>query len=380
MPLDSSNLRRTQNRADAPLVLHIFPSFAVGGAQVRFAALANRFKARWRHAVVSLSGDEACADRIAQDVPMAMIPPPLEDLRLARRVWRIHRTLQELRPDVLVTSNWGSMEWAVANRLPPSLRHLHTEDGFGPEEAGEQLRRRVLTRHWALRGSTIILPSRRLLHLARDEWRLPQPALRYVPNGVDLRRFRPDGPATVLEVPGEGPIIGTVAALRPEKALDRLLYAAAILMNAGIAFRLAVVGDGPERRRLECLAAELDLAGRLRFLGAIPDPAPVYRAFDLFALSSDTEQMPFSVLEAMASGLPVASTDVGDVRAMLAPENLPHLAAADDTALAAALRPLLADANLRRALGTANRRRAEKEFDQEVMFQTYAALIDGTPG
>jgi glycosyltransferase involved in cell wall biosynthesis len=378
MPLDNPAVQRSHSRSDAPLVLHVFPSFAVGGAQVRFAALANRFKARWRHAVISLNGDEACADRVGQDVPLAMLSPPLEDPRLARRVWRIHRTLQELRPDVLVTSNWGSMEWAVANRLPPSLRHLHTEDGFGPEEAGTQLRRRVMTRHLALRGSTVVLPSQHLLRLAREEWRLPPASLRYVPNGVDLRRFRPDGPTTWLDLLGEGPIIGTVAALRPEKALDRLLYAAAILMNAGIAFRLVVVGDGPERQRLECLAVELDLSGRVRFTGAMPDPAPAYRAFDVFALSSTTEQMPFSVLEAMASGLPIVSTDVGDVRAMLAPENHPHVAAADDAALAAALRPLLEDATLRRGLGAANRRRAELDFDQEAMFQAYAALIDGT--
>lgn len=378
MAPDGSHAFPPLSRLETPLVLHVFPSFAVGGAQVRFAALANRFKARWRHAVISLDGEEACADRIGEDVPLAMIPPPMDDLRLARRVWRIHRILQELRPDVLVTSNWGSIEWAIANQLPPNLRHIHMEDGFGPEEAVAQLRRRVLTRHWALRGSTVVLPSQRLLRLAREEWRLPPASLRYVPNGVDLRRFRPDGPAACLDIPGPGPLIGTVAALRPEKALDRLLYAAAILMNAGVAFRLAVVGDGPERRRLECLAAELDLSGRVRFTGAMADPAPAYRAFDLFALSSSTEQMPFSVLEAMASGLAVAATDVGDVRAMLARENLPHLAPTDDMALADALRPLLADATLRHALGAANRRRAEQEFDEETMFQTHAALIDGT--
>ena len=379
MPPDGPRALPSLSRLETPLVLHVFPSFAVGGAQVRFAALANRFKARWRHAVISLDGEEACGERIGQDVPMAVIPSPPDDLRLARRVWRIHRTLQELRPDVLVTSNWGSIEWAIANQLPPSLRHLHMEDGFGPEEAVTQLRRRVVARQWALRGSTVLLPSQRLLRLAREEWRLSPASLRYVPNGVDLSRFRPEGQTTCLEVPGQGPLIGTVAALRPEKALDRLLHAAAILMREGIAFRLAVVGDGPERRRLEQLAGELDLGGRVRFTGAMADPAPAYRAFDLFALSSSTEQMPFSVLEAMASRLPVASTDVGDVRCMLAPENLPHLAAMDPAALAAALRPLLAHTALRETLGAANRRRAEQEFNEETMFQAYAALIDGTP-
>ncbi|WP_165585638.1 glycosyltransferase [Roseococcus sp. SYP-B2431] len=378
MPLDTTAALSRGARSGPPMVLHVFPSFAVGGAQVRFAALANRFQARWRHAVLALDSDEACAERIGPGVPLAMIPPPeLGGLAMARRIWRIRALLREWQPDVLVTGNWGSMEWAVANALPAGVRHLHTEDGFGPEEAEAQLRRRVLARRWALRNSTVILPSTRLLRLAREEWRLPGDALRYIPNGVDIARFRPDGPAAALGLPGEGPLIGTVAALRPEKALDRLLRACAILRQTGSAFRLAVVGEGPERGALERLAVELGLQGRVHFAGAMPDPASAYRAFDIFALSSSTEQMPFAVLEAMASGLPVTATDVGDVRAMLAPENLPHVSALDDVAFAAALRPLLEGRDRRRTLGQANHAKALRDFDQEAMFQAYAALIDG---
>jgi glycosyltransferase involved in cell wall biosynthesis len=145
-----------------------------------------------------------------------------------------------------------------------------------------------------------------------------------------------------------------------------------------MALRLLVVGDGGERAMLEGLARELGLAGMTRFTGHIPDPSASYAAMDVFALSSDTEQMPFSVMEAMACGLPVAATEVGDLRAMLAPPNLPNLAALDDAALAAALRPLLADAALRARLGQANRAKAERDYDAEVMFARYAALIDGT--
>ncbi|WP_270937763.1 glycosyltransferase, partial [Falsiroseomonas oryzae] len=91
--------------------------------------------------------------------------------------------------------------------------------------------------------------------------------------------------------------------------------------------------------------------------------------------------MPFSVMEAMASGLPVATTEVGDVRVMLPPEAAQQLAALDPAALAAALRPLLADAALRARLGAANRAKAERDYDQETMFQAYAALIgDGATG
>jgi glycosyltransferase involved in cell wall biosynthesis len=101
---------------------------------------------------------------------------------------------------------------------------------------------------------------------------------------------------------------------------------------------------------------------------------------DAFALSSDTEQMPFSVMEAMASGVAVASTEVGDVRVMLPQEAAPLLAARDPAALAAAIRPLLLDPALRARMGALNRAKAERDYDQETMFQAYASLIDdGAP-
>lgn len=365
----------------APLLLHVFPSFAVGGAQVRFCALANRFGPRWRHAILALDGCGDCAARLGPEVPFELLPSPVRRGEgLARSLWRIHGLLRRLRPDVLVTSNWGSIEWALANLLPPRLRHLHTEDGFGPEESAGQLPRRVATRRLALRWSTVALPSTILLRAAQETWRLPAGRLRYIPNGLDLRRFRPEGPAARLPVPGEGPLIGTVAALRPEKNLGRLLRAAALLLREGTTLRLLVIGDGPERAGLEALARELGIGGSVLFAGPVADPAAAYRGMDLFALSSDTEQMPFSVLEAMASGLPVAATEVGDLRAMLAPENLGHLAPLDEAGLAAALRPLLGDAALRARLGAANRAKAERDYDEETMFQAYAALIEGGAG
>ncbi|MBK1657567.1 glycosyltransferase [Paracraurococcus ruber] len=361
----------------APLVLHVFPTFAVGGAQVRFCALANRFGPRWRHVIASLDGRTDCAERLRPGVPFTLLPAPVpRGLDPLRAAWRIRGLLRRLRPAVLVTSNWGSIEWAIANLAPPRIHHLHTEDGFGPDEAAGQKPRRMLARRLALRRSEVALPSTVLLRAAREAWRLPEARLHHIPNGLDLDRFRPDGPPAGIAVPGEGPVIGTVAALRAEKNLARLLRAAALLRAEGLALRLLVIGDGPERPMLEALAAELGLGGDTLFAGHVPDPAAAYRSMDLFALSSDTEQMPFSVMEAMASGLAVAATDVGDVRVMLGPAHAAQVAALDPAALAAALRPLLADAGLRARQGAANRLRAEQAYDQERMFQAYAALLD----
>jgi glycosyltransferase involved in cell wall biosynthesis len=362
----------------APHLLHVFPSFDVGGAQVRTAALMNRFGDAFRHSVVSLDGRFDCAERLDLRVPFARVDfPARPGDSLPARLWRIRAALGRLRPDRLITSNWGSIEWAMADAWPRPAPLLHMEDGFGPEEVGRQIPRRVWTRRVVLRGARVLLPSRVLEGIARDVWRLPARGLCYVPNGIDLARFTPEGSRADLAVPGEGPLVGTVAALRAEKNIARLLRAAARLRGEGHAFRLAVIGEGPERVALEALAAELGLAGMARFAGHLPDPAAAYRALDGFALSSDTEQMPFSVLEAMGTGLAVASTDVGDVRHMLAAENAALVTGRDDAALADSLRPLVADAGLRTRLGAQNRARAEAAFDERLMAARHEALWRG---
>ena len=149
-----------------------------------------------------------------------------------------------------------------------------------------------------------MLPSRNLVRIATRDLEAAARVIRYVPNGIDLARFATDG---AQRGAGE-PVIGTVAALREEKNIARLCSRAFALLPSG---RLVIVGDGPERPALEALAASLGVADRVEFAGHHQDTPAFYARFDIFALSSDTEQMPLSVIEAMASGLPVVATDGG---------------------------------------------------------------------
>jgi glycosyltransferase involved in cell wall biosynthesis len=286
-------------------------------------------------------------------------------------VRRFRRVLRELRPHALVTGNWGAIEWAMANAWPV-VRHIHTEDGFGPDEHDRQLPRRVLTRRIFLRRATVVLPSRTLWRIATEVWRLNPARLHYIPNGIDLVRFAT--PAGMAD--REEPVIGCVAALRAEKNLARLLRAFRLVADATPA-RLVIVGDGTERGALEALAGTLGLGERVRFTGHVAEPQRLYAGFDIFALTSDTEQMPMTVLEAMAAALPVAATDVGDIKEMLAAENRDFIVALDDAALAGALIALLRQPALRRAVGAANRARAERDYDQETMFRIWRGLFDG---
>ena len=351
----------------APLLLHVFSTFATGGPQVRFAAIANHFGPRWRHAVVAMDGNTACRERLspALGVDFPAIPFRKGDTLGNARLFR--RTLRDVRPAMLITSNWGTIEWAIANRLRV-VPHVHVEDGFGPEERTAQLPRRVQMRRMFLAGRTVAVPSLTLRDIALDRWRLASKRVRYVPNGIDLTRFsaveRPVNPV---------PVIGTVAALRPEKNIGRLLraFAGAIARHPA---RLRIIGDGPERAGLQALVGELGIADHVEWSGHQPDPAALLRTLDAYAISSDTEQMPISLLEAMASGLPVAATAVGDVAAMLPPEQAPFIVPLSDEALAGALSMLICDHAARARLGAANRARAEADFSQARMFEAWAGL------
>jgi glycosyltransferase involved in cell wall biosynthesis len=357
-----------QLNAAAPLIMHVFPGFGVGGAQVRFAAIANHFGSAFRHIVVSLDGTLGCRERLRPELDVTF--PVVEAPKRATfaNALRYRRLLHAWRPALLVTNNWGAIEWAMANLLPIA-RHVHIEDGFGPEERDRQLPRRALIRRLVLARSTVVLPSRNLQRIATTIWRLPTGRVRYIPNGIDLERFAaPRTPARAINTP---PVVGTVAALRAEKNFPRLLRAFAAV---GPAARLVIAGDGPERAALEALARSLGLEARVRFTGHLDDPASIYAAFDVFALSSDTEQMPLSVIEAMAAALPVATTDVGDVRGMLAAENAPYVGTLDESELARSLAALLGDAALRARIGAANQAKARAEFDQAAMFRAYGAL------
>jgi glycosyltransferase involved in cell wall biosynthesis len=131
-----------------------------------------------------------------------------------------------------------------------------------------------------------------------------------------------------------------------------------------------------EQQRLQLLAAELGIAERTVFFGHVEDVPAVLRGLDIFALSSDTEQMPNSLLQAMAAARPIAAVDVGDVACMVAPENRPLVVRRDDVAaLAAALATLAGDASRRRTLGRLNRERAKTKYSLEAMVGAYGALL-----
>jgi glycosyltransferase involved in cell wall biosynthesis len=368
-----------------PRLLHVFATFTAAGPQVRTAQLMTALGDEFAHAVIAMDGRVDARELLPPGFPLEVLPPP-PPAGSARTALRMRRRLEELAPDLVLTYNWGAVDTVLAVRAGPRRPLIHHEDGFRPDEAVRRKPHRALFRRLVLPAAhRVVVISRTLQEVALREWHLPPAQVAYVPNGIRASEFPlRDGNAELrasLGIPTEAVVVGAVGHLRPEKNVARLLWAVerAAERAPDADLHVLLLGDGPERARLETHAARPALAGRVHFAGYHADPRPFYRAMDVFALSSDTEQMPIALLEAMAAGLPAAGTDVGDVRAML-PDVDRHrvvpcrrgVVACPE--LAEALAELVADPGLRAAAGTRNRARVEAEYDEARMVATYREL------
>ncbi len=362
---------------------HIFSTLKVGGPQKRFATIVDGSigvdgLSGYEHYVSAVDENYAALSLIKNRDRVHIHPLNLvKNTSLsADNLSIIGGAIKALNPDQLLTYNWGSIEAALCLRLglwgTGGLSHLHFEDGFGADETVErQKRQRAWMRRFALSraSSKIVVPSQSLQRLATQQWGFSSNKIIHIDNGIDLVHFTPGS------VKSDGRLtIGTVAALRAEKNLFRLIDVVAMLPRETT--RLMIVGEGPERASLQAHGARMGLM--IDFLGHKPDPASYYQQMDIFALTSDTEQMPLGVLEAMACGLPIVATDVGDVAAMVCEDNKAFIKKrGDDPALAEAIEILRADPQARQNIGRLNRAKAAQHYSLQKMLAAYEALFQG---
>jgi L-malate glycosyltransferase len=361
-------------------ILHLHSSFDLGGKEARAVRLMNAFGDRARHTIVSgvpdaLGARDAIEAGVRVDFPDDA--PPLTGRPSVARYQALAHFMR--RFDLVLTYNWGAMDGVMARRafsanLPPLIHH---EDGFNADEAERLKLERTLFRRIALPAAhALVVPSRTLESIARKTWKQPSHRLHVIPNGIEVKRYA--GARDPRAIPGfvrrKGDVvIGSIAGLRAVKDLPRLVT---VLGQLPKNVRLVVVGEGPERGALESAAKEAGVADRVHLPGFLDRPWRYAGLFDIFALSSKSEQFPISVVEAMAAGLPVVSPDVGDVFAMIAPENRSEL----DGKLAGPLRRFVLDEALRKRVGAANRARAVGDYDEVAMIGRYGALYGGAVG
>ena len=370
-----------------PRILHCHSTFSAGGKEVRCAQLVNALGKGMVHHIVSAMPDQmGAAELIDPALAEVRYPEDFPALTGKPTPGRLAAIAKALKPyDLILTYNWGAMDAAMAHTvfaqqfgLPPLIHH---EDGFNEDEVAQRKWTRNIYRRAALRQAhALVVPSETLERIAIAEWQQPRERIVRIPNGIDTAAFaRTPDPARLRLVKREGERwIGTLAGLRKVKQLPLLIEAAERLPEE---WHVVILGEGPEHDAIQQAAIDRHMAHRVHLPGAVKDPASVIGLFDIFALSSRSEQFPLSVVEAMAAGLPVVAPDVGDIRRIVAEPNRPFIAVPDDAeAMAILLGELASDPELRAEIGRANRDKAAAQFDRARMVDSYAALYGAALG
>ncbi|WP_109806725.1 glycosyltransferase family 4 protein [Sphingosinithalassobacter portus] len=369
-------------------ILHLHSTFAPGGKELRAVQLMNAFGGQARHTIASAMPDQLGArERIAPGIKyeMAQNPPPLTGKPSIGRYEAIANYIR--RFDLVLTYNWGAIDGVMAARvfgkgLPPVVHH---EDGFNADEAVRLNPVRNMYRRIALpAANALVVPSQRLEGIAQKAWKQPAERIVRIPNGIDTSRYGGAGDPKSLpgfvKKPGET-VIGTVAGLRAVKDLPMLVRAVGGLSQR---VRLVIVGEGPERQAIVDAAEAMGLESKLLLPGFVADPWKYMGLFDIFALSSQSEQFPISVVEAMAAGLPVVAPPVGDVPVMVAPENANYIGPNwSEVELRNRLEILIRHPHERERVGKANQAKARSEYSDKTMIAAYASLYSeamGRPG
>ena len=362
-------------------ILHCHSTFSLGGKEARAVRLMNFFGDKAEHTVLSaVPGALGAREAIDPQVQVAF-PRDAPSLMGKPSPWRYRKLATYMQQfDLVLTYNWGAMDAVGARRLFPKgcPPLIHAEDGFNSDEAERLNVKRSLFRRLTLPTAyALVVPSRVLEQIALETWAQPRDRVHRIGNGIDVSAYaaapHDDAIPNFRKRPGEV-VIGTLAGLRRVKNIPLLVRAFATLPSNT---RLIIIGEGPERGAIIAEAVKCGVAERVLLTGFLPSPQHYLGLFDIFALSSDSEQFPISLAEAMAAGLPVVATDVGDVRAMLPAANQDCVVAqGDERAFAIALSHLEADAGLRRSIGAANRAHARTTLDESAMIAAYAKLYN----
>jgi sugar transferase (PEP-CTERM/EpsH1 system associated) len=383
-----------------PLVMHVVYRFDVGGLENGVVNLINHMPAeRFRHAVVALTDcAEAFCRRIQRDDVrfVSLHKPPGHGAKLYPQLYRLFRSH---RPAIVHTRNLAALESAVPAWAAGVPARVHGEHGWDVSDpGGTRPKFQWLRRAYSPFVSRYVALSGHIESYLVERVGIAPRRVERICNGVDTTRFVPAsalqsdirpaagaGQGVRIDLAGspfsaDQLVVGTVGRLQTVKDQVNLVRAFAIAVRAGEAgrrLRLLIAGDGPQRAEVEAEIAATGIGDITWLAGERSDVPEVMRALDVFALPSRAEGISNTILEAMASGLPVVATDVGGNAELVAAGESGLLVPPEDPArMAEALLRYTSDGALRQNHGAVGRKRVEQHFSIDNMVARYTSLYD----
>jgi glycosyltransferase involved in cell wall biosynthesis len=382
---------------DRPHVLTITDTIGRGGAeQIAFTLNRALDRERFRRSLC-LTRDQAYLDPSNEfggfDRLARLRADGVEVVQLHRHsslnlfAWLpLIRFIRAQRVDVIHAHKFGSNVWGVLIGALTGVRviiaHEHTWS-FEGQRLRQLIDRRIVSRLADAVVAVSHMDRRRMIEVVG----MPADRVVFIANGIAPL---PPGDGSLLRrevgIPHDAPVLVSVANLRPQKALDVMLRAVAIVRRRFPDVRLLLAGGG-DRTTLQALADELDISAAIVFLGVRGDVANVLAAGDVAVSSSDFEGSPLAAMEYLAAGLPVVATDVGGMPDLVHQrENGLLVPRRDPEALAEAIGELLSDPARAREMGSRGRERQREEFSLEAMVRRVQDLylehlgLGGAPG
>lgn len=376
----------TPARDPRPLVVHVVHRFDVGGLENGVVNLINHMPAAaYRHAVLALTEVTDFRQRIQRDDVrfIALDKPPGHLTSLYPRLYRLFR---ELRPAIVHSRNLAALEVTAPAWAAGVPVRIHGEHGRDVEDLnGDSRKYQWLRRFYQPFVSHFITLSRDLETYLVERVGVRAAKVAQIYNGVDAARFRPAaGPSPIDGCPFRRPdhwLVGTVGRMKTVK--DQTLLARAFVRAVEIEpslkarLRLLMIGEGPLRVEARNLLEQAGVADLAWLPGERQDVPEILRGLDCFVLPSLAEGISNTILEAMASGLPVVATRVGGNPELVIEGGTGSLVPAGNVeAMAAALVAYANNPDQARAAGRAGRAEVERRFSMEAMVGAYQGLYN----
>ena len=374
-----------------PLVMHVIYRLAMGGLENGLVNLINHMPPeRYRHAIVCLTDFTDFRERIHSPgvSVVALHKKPGLDLPAYRKLWA---TIRDMQPMIVHTRNLPTFEMAALAALARVPVRIHGEHGRDIHDAyGTSKKFLIFRKALDVAVHHYVTVSQDLEQWLKDKVSISPKKVSQIYNGVDTANFyfKAEKEREILPRRFAGKdhiVIGTVGRFQKVKDQATLIngLASLVKMNPAMAnvVRLVIVGDGPLKGELEQLVHDCQLTNLVWMSGPRTDISCVLQSMDIFVLPSEAEGISNTILEAMASGLPVIATRVGgNVELVVEGETGLLVPAKNPQALGKALMGYLQDPQMMWSHGKAGRKRVETEFSMEAMVEHYLRVYDDTSG